>query len=82
MRKSLLCNFKVMTETPDFPCDLIAISFSQMDAACPAEPYTRARPEGLQSAWLHKVLSIFFTTRHEKAHQCCTNPRPIVVVHT
>lgn len=69
MRESLLCNFKAMTETPDFLCDLIAISFSQMVAVCPAEPYTRARPEGLQSAWFHKVLSISFTIRHEKAHQ-------------
>lgn len=72
MRECLFCNFKAMRETPDFLCDLSAISLSHMDAICPVEPYTTAWPEGLQSVWFHKVLSISFTVRHEKA-QCCIN---------
>lgn len=56
---------------------MCAVSFSHMDAVCLVAPYTTARPGGLQSAWFHKVLSVSFTIRHEKAHQCHMNPKPV-----
>lgn len=73
VKECVFCNFKATSETPDFLCDLSAISLSHMDAVCPVEPYTRARPEGLQSVWFHKVLPISFTVRREKT-QCHINP--------
>lgn len=51
----LLCNFKAMSETLD------------VDAVCQIEPYTRAKHEGLQGAWSHKLLPIPFIFKHEKA---------------
>lgn len=54
----------------------VLFSFSDVDAVCPMELYSRVKCEGLQGAWSHKLLLLAFIFKHEKALCCDAHFKP------